>query len=99
MASHLANANKWYDEGHPTVVEPFGRENAHGKRNGFLGLPYWLPDTNSVATPSTPSSEPASAADSYHSSAITTADSPPVTPFLDVSMGDAPWSSAGASQA
>ena len=99
MDRHPATANKWYDEGHPKVVEPFCRENAHGKRNGFLGLPYWLPDTNSVATSSTPSSEPASAADSYHSSAITRADSPPVTPPLDVSMGDAPWTSAGASQA
>ena len=96
MDRHLATANKWYDKGHPKVVEPFRLENAHGKRNRFLGLPYWLPDANSVATPSTPSSEPASAANSYDSSTITRADSPPVTPSLDVSIGDAPWTSAGA---
>ncbi|KAG0636208.1 hypothetical protein HOY80DRAFT_1089626 [Tuber brumale] len=50
MDRHPDTANQWYDQGHSKVVELFKQEHARGKRDGFLGLPYWLPDNGSIST-------------------------------------------------
>jgi len=90
MDHHPETANRWYDEGHPKVVELFLRENALGKRDGFLGSPYWLPDDSRVAAPSIRSPAPASAPASHHGSAVSSTVSLSTTPTIDISMRDAP---------
>jgi len=95
MDSHPETANKWYDEGHPKVVELFRQENARGKRDGFLGLPYWLPDDNTEATVLRHSVCPISTPDG---SVVPSAVSPPGTANLDISMRHPPLDSSGSSQ-
>jgi len=90
MDRHPETANTWYDEGYPKVVEPFRRENAHGKRDGFLGSPSWLPDDSRVAAPSVRSPAPVSAPASHHGSAVSSTVSLSTTPAIDFTMRDAP---------
>ncbi|KAG0134980.1 hypothetical protein HOY82DRAFT_601646 [Tuber indicum] len=66
MDRHPGTANEWYDRGHPKVVELFRLENSQGKRGGFLGYPYCLPDNdgsfpNSAASSTSPATQVSSA--------------------------------------
>ena len=95
MDRHPETENKWYDEGHPKVVELVRQENAHGKWDGFLGLPYWLPDDNTEATVLRHSLCPIFTPDG---SVVPSAVSLPGTANLDISMRDPLVDSSGSSQ-